>query len=379
MKILIVSNGHGEDLIGSYLVRSLKTANPGCQIYAVPLVGSGEAYDQEGVVPMIRHSPVSSGGFVRSFGALFKDIGAGLLGHLWRSRKAVIKVSRQIDITVCVGDVFCLVMGAFRNRSRVIFLPTAKSSRFKAHSNVERWMIRKFAGKTYPRDVESADDLKRDGIDAVYLGNVMMDHLDPTGDTFDLNLSDPVLGILPGSRDEVYDNLTFVLSLVEELNDRGICHQFVVSVAGSIDVSRLCERVKEIGWMFQVNEDLGQLVKGDRRVRLSRKFTDVLAVSTVFVGLAGTANEQALFLNKPVVAFQGFGPQSTLQRFYEQQKLMQGGLRVIENRQIPDICDCLREIFSSAKVGVSGAGVGEPASDKVIEDMLAHPFLGDSY
>ena len=51
------------------------------------------------------------------------------------------------------------------------------------------------------------------------------------------------------------------------------------------------------------------------------------------------ANEQAAFLGKPVICFEGFGTQSTMQRFQEQQKLMGKNIILCKKREIPLIVD----------------------------------------
>ncbi len=43
-RVVIVSNGHGEDIIGTVLARELVAL--GYEVQAVPLVGKGNAYQQ---------------------------------------------------------------------------------------------------------------------------------------------------------------------------------------------------------------------------------------------------------------------------------------------------------------------------------------------
>ena len=51
MKVLVVSNGHGEDAIGARLARELRDLDARVELEAVPLVGRGLAY--EGVVDRV--------------------------------------------------------------------------------------------------------------------------------------------------------------------------------------------------------------------------------------------------------------------------------------------------------------------------------------
>ena len=54
----------------------------------------------------------------------------------------------------------------------------------------------------------------------------------------------------------------------------------------------------------------------------SKSFGDFLDLSDKVIGLAGTANEQAIHAGIPVFSFVGTGPQSSKKRFLEQQQLL---------------------------------------------------------
>ena len=59
-------------------------------------------------------------------------------------------------------------------------------------------------------------------------------------------------------------------------------------------------------------------------VDVSYQFFDALQASSLVIGLAGTANEQAMFAKRPLISFVGEGPQSTKQRFLQQHQLIDG-------------------------------------------------------
>jgi uncharacterized protein (TIGR03492 family) len=44
-RLLVLSNGHGEDLIALQVMRALKARQPGLQLLVMPLVGVGSAFD----------------------------------------------------------------------------------------------------------------------------------------------------------------------------------------------------------------------------------------------------------------------------------------------------------------------------------------------
>ncbi len=78
-RILVASNGYGEDAIGSLLARRLRERFPDAAISAFSLVGSGTAYRKEGIPVLSPPSELPSGGVVKySLRALLKDLRHGL-------------------------------------------------------------------------------------------------------------------------------------------------------------------------------------------------------------------------------------------------------------------------------------------------------------
>ena len=49
MKLLVISNGHGEDSIAVKIIRQLKQLLPDLKIAGLPMVGKGFAYAQENI------------------------------------------------------------------------------------------------------------------------------------------------------------------------------------------------------------------------------------------------------------------------------------------------------------------------------------------
>ena len=96
-RVLVVSNGHGEDAIGAMLCAALRAAAPRTRLSALPLVGNGDAYrgvqgldGEEGCVDVIGPArAMPSGGFVyMDPSALAADVKAGLAeltAQQWRA------------------------------------------------------------------------------------------------------------------------------------------------------------------------------------------------------------------------------------------------------------------------------------------------------
>ena len=81
MRLLLVSNGHGEDLSGARLALALQQA--GAEVKAVPLVGDGGAY---------RQAKVPIAGRTRSFSS---SIAPGPVAPVLTIRGVVIRTSRR--------------------------------------------------------------------------------------------------------------------------------------------------------------------------------------------------------------------------------------------------------------------------------------------
>ncbi|MFM7908457.1 MAG: hypothetical protein ACKPA9_25910, partial [Microcystis sp.] len=66
MKLLFLSNGHGEDEIAIRIIKRLQSS-PHCpDITALPLVGNGYAYTRLGIPLLDRGQKMPSGGFITS-------------------------------------------------------------------------------------------------------------------------------------------------------------------------------------------------------------------------------------------------------------------------------------------------------------------------
>ena len=81
--ILLLSNGHGEDLSGALLGRSLREL--GHPVEALPLVGRGEAYRRAGIPLLGRTREFSTGGIgYTSFKGRLTELVQGQVFYLLR-------------------------------------------------------------------------------------------------------------------------------------------------------------------------------------------------------------------------------------------------------------------------------------------------------
>ena len=318
--ILVISNGYGEDLIASQLCQSILNNHPKCIILPIPLIGSGQAYQKIGLSPFIKNDMLPSGGFIRTLKELFLDIKAGLIKNHYKKHTQTIQLLKhKADTVISVGDIYALWMGSRGVNKPLFFLPTAKSDLFMPHSWFEKYLIKKWAKHVFPRDELTTKNLIKDGIKASFYGNPMMDRLVAKKIQFEITGDQKVIGILPGSRKEAIGNLERILSVVIYLQKINPKLEFIIALAPQINL----DDVQFSGWQIKKRQDecYFSFNQSSLRVGISSEFIDVVQRSSCIIGMAGTANEQAVFMNRHVFTFEGTGPQSTKQRFLEQAKL----------------------------------------------------------
>jgi uncharacterized protein (TIGR03492 family) len=303
-RVLLVSNGVGEDLIAASLATALEAA--GVTITAYPLVGVG-AHPPH-VTLLEPRQALPSGGFSlrTGFRDLSADLAAGMI-RLWLGQRRTLGRQRgRGDLVVAVGDAYCLWMAAAASPG-VAFLATADSVHIAPFGPVARWVLRRHARRIFARDPETAQALAAQGLPAVAAGLVTMDHLPPTGETFGLSPQAPVVALLPGSRRDAVDNAILLARAAAAIAAARRDVGFIMALAPSVPADEVANRLLAVDW--SLSPLAGTVVLGDARLHLTSAFADALARASVVIGLAGTANEQAAGLGRPVVAFPGRGAQ----------------------------------------------------------------------
>ncbi len=307
--ILLVSNGFGETAIATYVARALRTSDPTARVELFPLVGRAPADAFPfGVGPQ---ADMPSGGLIAYWNVrnLARDVAAGL-GGLTVRQYAFLRSQRQRDVIVAVGDIFCLAMCLSAAKRPTIFVATAKSDRVAPHSRLE-CAIARGAAAAFTRDEPTAASLRAAGVRAQYAGNIMMDGVALTGQNLGRRHDAIVFAVLPGSRADApasaaaqIERLRRIASL---LGGRGRTVQAFFSIAPSVDASALQDAIKAAGFeLSEISNGDGVVAQGmqaNLEIALVRgAFGDMLAAADIVLGQAGTANEQAAGLGKPVIA-----------------------------------------------------------------------------
>jgi len=346
--IIFLSNGYGEDKIAVAIIEKLLKDMPDLKIKALPLVGEGNFYSEREIKVILSSKVLPSGGFALrgGFFPFLKDIKLGWLGIIKNQIKALKRERKSIDLVISVGDIWPLILSILFIKKPLVFLPTAKSDYIQKHFFIERLLMKKFCKLVITRDSQTASSLRNSGIKAVYVGNVMLDCLKITGENFHLKKDSYVVGILPGSRNEAYENIKTILKAVVIIKDKfihkGIKVEFLLSLAPSLNLKELENTLNEEGSWTIIKSTLSEEEKGiiahlvsqETVIKIIRgKFGDILKCSQVIIGLSGTGNEQAIGMGKPVVTFPGKGPQITKKFVDAQQKLLGEALLVVKNQK----------------------------------------------
>ena len=312
-RVLLVSNGFGEMAIAGYLAREIRAAQPDAIVEHLPLVGTPAADDALKTVGPRADMP--SGGLVAFWNLrnIARDLGAGLIGLTLRQFAFLRR--RTDDVVIAVGDIYCLASCLLFARRPTLFVATAKSEFVARHSAFESAIARR-ARAVFARDAATARALAANGVRASFAGNVMMDGLTET--RLDLpSAPDAVrIGVLPGSRSDAPENAAAAarrLSKIAALfQRRGRSVQAYVSLAPTVALRDLLAGLRRGGIVASATgAETGVVALGAgsglQSAALSAAvvlggFGDLLRASEIVLGQAGTGNEQAVGLGKPVVS-----------------------------------------------------------------------------
>lgn len=362
MKLLFVSNGHGEDAIGGHLTRTLFTLDSSLEIEAMPIIGRGMPYERAGVRVLGPRMDLPSGGFTFTSLKLFwNDWNAGMRqmchDQFWAIRRA------QPDAVIVVGDVYALWASLRFTRTDgrkppVFQYQPLVSVRYREGMSAQDWFDRlnrvtvdgfvslerhwmRSVNRVYTRDEPSAAWLRDHAVpQAQCVGNLMMDLLEPERDMASILTGQPVVLLLPGSRDDYLFSMPLMLEVVQHLE--GV--QIMAAFTG--DVSRL--RLPP-NWLWinptpmecEASADRVAIHAGGVRVPILRDaFAAALHAAQVVIGTTGTANEQAVGLGKPVIGFPTRGPQYLEPFARAQRRLLGPGLILTQ----PDALEVLAAV-----------------------------------
>jgi len=330
-RILLLSNGHGEDLSGSLIAKQL--VNSGFSVEALPIVGKGIHYKKEKIKIIGKTREFSTGGIgYNSFKGRLTEIFGGEIFYLLKRLYLTYKIRKKYDYFFVVGDIVPVFFAWICKKDFFTYL-VAYSSHYEGKLKLpwpsKFFLLSQKAKKIYTRDLLTANDLTLQLKKKVsFLGNPFMDKFFLRDK--ELKKSDFSIGLFPGSRfPEILDNFILILEVLEAISDFKYFQkiEFNFAIVNALSSSKIREIFKNRKWLYleKINEkNLLKFEYKSLKVNLYRNnFDEILLKSRCCISMAGTAAEQAIGLGKPVIQIEGKGPQFT-KTFAEAQRRLLG-------------------------------------------------------
>ncbi|WP_373542926.1 lipid-A-disaccharide synthase-related protein [Chamaesiphon sp.] len=357
MKLLCISNGHGEDAIALPVLQELRKLSQPPEIVTLPIVGVGTAYSGHDFAIAGLTQVLPSGGFLnQDRRQLARDLRGGLVGLTIDQIQTIRDWGRSGGKILAVGDIVPLLF-AWMSGADYAFIGTAKSEYYlrdrqgqilasqrdaiEAKTGCyyfpwERWLLsRRRCTAVFPRDKLTTEVLQQHQIPAFDLGNPMMDGVatDVSKPLFYQSqparreLARPlIVTLLPGSRPrEAYANwgkiIIAVGSLIPVFKQRKIL--CLAAIVPTLDLDILQGDLVKLGWTKVTTPDseLTSFIADPSTIYYQRDnatiaictqaYTQFMQQGDCAIAMAGTATEQFIGLGKPAFIIPGDGPQFT--------------------------------------------------------------------
>lgn len=337
-RLLCISNGHGEDAIAGRVLTAVRSRLPQVELAALPMVGTGATFEKQGIPLIAATKSLPSGGFIyMDSRQLARDLQGGLLSLTWMQWQALKTWAQKGGQILAVGDVVPMafawwsglpygLMGTAKSayylrdeQGRLPGLPWYAGWASSIYLPWERWfMTRDRCRLTVVRDELTAQELTRLGIGHVYVGNPMMDCLEPSESRAALPsaVGDPLtIVLLPGSRTpEVYCNWSRILqgaaAVQRQLAPRPV--QFLGAIAPAVELNTVVANLAADQWQPLPAATHLSFQRGNSQITLTQTaYAECLHRADAAIAMAGTATEQFVGLGKPAFIFPGAGPQFT--------------------------------------------------------------------
>ena len=333
-RILLLSNGHGEDLSGALIGQELQKL--GHRVDALPLVGHGRAYAQASVPLLGRTREYSTGGlgYTSLLGRL-TEVLQGQVLYLLGRLLLLLRLARRYDLILVVGDVIPLLAAWLCGRPFATYL-VAYSSHYEGRLRLP-WpcgscLQSRRSLRLYSRDQLTADDLGSQlQRPVLFTGNPFVDGSLGACESL---AGAPLqrLGLLPGSRlPEALQNLELMLQVLERLPlelRRPARLGLHAALVGKLTPQEVAPLASGRGWRLHLDGETGcRLQRGPLQLQLEwGRFAAVVQQCDLLLSMTGTAAEQCVGLGKPVLQLEGGGPQFTAGFAEAQRRLLGPGV-----------------------------------------------------
>ena len=359
--LLIISNGHGEDVIASVIIKELLSLRKFNNIEVMPLVGDGRIFDNltsQKITKIGYQKVLPSGGFSnQSLKGFWNDLKEGMLIYLFKNWLELIKKPKDYKI-LAIGDLLPLFY-AWSSKCDFGFIGTPKSdytwlsgpgnsiSDFYHKLKGSEWdpwemyiMKSNLCKFVIVRDAITSKNLKNKKIDAQFFGNPMMDFLQDTMTNNEFINNYAKIILLIGSRfPEANNNLDIFLAYLSDFYFPKKCLIFI-PLSSNADLFEVEKQI--INYQFLRKKSLSFSL-GEESVWYKNKMTLLLGknkfnnwayLAEVGLANAGTATEQICGLGIPALSVPGKGPQFTKPFAKRQQRLLGGSVALCENKNI---------------------------------------------
>jgi len=360
--LLIVCNGHGEDIIALEIIKGLLEIKIFSNIEVMPLVGNGSVFDEithDNFQKIGFQQVLPSGGFSnQSLKALILDLKAGMFWYLLKNFYIVLRKIKDDYNLIAIGDLVPLFFAWFSS-CEFGFIGTPKSDYTWMHgrgnflldsyhkckgTEWDPWEIYLMKSSlckfVLVRDKITSRNLKKKKIDAKYLGNPMMDFIKSKyAVPEEINLYKKIIVLIGSRYPEAHRNLEKFLSCLDEFEYKNEC-LILVPLSPNSDLSFIENQFKTHNFIKNNNaqsllSEESNWSKDNLRVLLGRnKFEKWATVADVGLANAGTATEQISGLGIPALSFPGDGPQFTKHFAKRQQRLLGDSIIVCEDKTI---------------------------------------------
>ena len=413
-RLLVLSNGHGEDLIALRVIEALDRCDPGVGIAVLPLVGEGAAFDAVSPsLPLERLGParaLPSGGFSnQSLWGLLRDLAAGLPLTTWQQLQVVRRWGASGQPILAIGDLLPLAM-AWSGGGPYGFIGTPKSDyTWRSHpppgwgaspladayhrckgSEWDPWewalMARPRCRLVAVRDGLTARGLRAHGVEAVAPGNPMMDGFERPQPLS--HLPGRRVMLLPGSR--LPEALGNFKRLLASLPGPAQCERLggvtvLVPVGQGLHASRAVAALLTAA-QFQ---SLPPPPQSGAQTAWSRgalhlwmgvgSFACWAPWAEVGLATAGTATEQLVGLGVPALSLPGPGPQFTAGFARRQSRLLGGAVQPCRTSDAlrARLLDLLLDGGGRAALGAEGQHrMGPPGGSAALASLIQVRLLG---
>ena len=350
--LLVVCNGHGEDLIAVRILEALHSLQPRLPLVVLPLVGEGKAFTlpvQQGWLRLIGpNAQLPSGGFSnQSARGFIADLVAGLPLLTWRQWRCLRRHVKGVNAVLAVGDLLPLLM-AWGSGQRFGFVGTPKSDytwssgpgshlsdlyhRLKGSEwDPWEWAVMRTSRcrLVAMRDRLTARGLRRHGVQALAPGNPMMDGFIPGHPPAALERCRRIL-LLCGSRmPEALTNAERLLRSLEGFKS-DVPLTLLMATGSQPSAQALEPLLQHLGFRpcpppADSLDAQACWVNGVQMLLLSSgRFSRWAGWAEIGLATAGTATEQLVGLGIPALSLPGRGPQFT-RGFAERQSRLLGG------------------------------------------------------